>query len=456
MPFFDSIARNDIVVDSGTWRSGKSFELCLFLILRMKSYPGIREFLGRKTLKSLKETTFLKFQEILIDHFNLIEGRDYFVNRSSNPQVSFPNGSSCVFGDLEVNTVGKWMSAEYSDIGIDEAQEISQLSFEKIKSRQAQTVIERLSIGRQKNKFVMAMNPPEIADQHWTHRRFRDPATKIKNSCIIFSNIDNNRENIPETYIEDMYDSVDSRTADIYLKGLWVPMLSKTVYSDYSFPKDSNGNYIEGGNLKACEYNKNLESYIFMDFGWTHAMSIGWVQYDRMNDTYYRLYEFVESYVKPEKYCELLATGKIEHNGKRYEAPFTSKQAAVIVGIEASQSRQEADGKSNLALMREYLGNLGSLGNIYTSSPGLQESILTVRNHVLSATGKRRIFIDLQHCRKFIDDSQSYHYPVNKDGNVKSEEPEKDGIVDNTQDEMRYGVAFISPIVSHKIMVQKR
>ena len=74
--FFNAIKKHSIVVDSGTWRSGKSFELCLFFILRMRKYPGIREFMGRKTLKSLRETTFLKFQEVLSEYFYLIENRD--------------------------------------------------------------------------------------------------------------------------------------------------------------------------------------------------------------------------------------------------------------------------------------------------------------------------------------------------------------------------------------------
>ncbi|MCD4651822.1 MAG: hypothetical protein K8S56_08570, partial [Candidatus Cloacimonetes bacterium] len=80
--FFRQLARNDIVVDSGTWRSGKSFELCLFAILRMKTYPGIREFIGRKELVSLRETTFLKFLELLENHLHLSDTKDYKVKRS--------------------------------------------------------------------------------------------------------------------------------------------------------------------------------------------------------------------------------------------------------------------------------------------------------------------------------------------------------------------------------------
>jgi len=422
----------------------------------MKDYPGVREFMGRKTLKSLKETTFLKFQEVLTDHFKLVEGRDYFVNRSSNPTITIPNGSVCVFGDLDINTIGKWLSAEYSDIAVDEAQEICQLSFEKIKSRQTQTIIEKLSGGKKKNKFVMAMNPPEIADQHWTHKRFRDVTTKIKNSNMIYSRIEGNKENIPETYIEDMYDSVDTRTAEIYLKGNWTPLLSKLVYSDYSLPKDNMGNYIEGGNLKHLKYDKDLESYFFMDFGWTHAMSIGCWQYDRYNDIFYRLYEYVESNTKPETYCKFMMGEFIEHNGNRYQSPFDNKVASIIVGFEARQSRQEADGQSNIELIREIFNNNNFRPTIYVSNPGIQSGIIAVRRHILTAGGHRKLFIDPRYNKRFLRDVMAYHYPTDKEGNVVSEEPEKDGICDNTQDEARYGIGYISPIISNAVMVQKR
>jgi len=422
----------------------------------MRKYPGIREFLGRKTLKSLKETTFLKFQEVLIDHFKLIENRDFFVKRSSSPEIIFTNNSSCVFGDLDINNIGKWLSAEYSDIGVDEAQEITQLAFEKIKSRQTQTIIQKLSKGNQKNKFVMAMNPPEIADQHWTHNRFRDELTKIKNSYMIYSHIENNKENIPDGYIEDMYDAVDGRIAEIYLKGNWTPLLSKLVYSEYEFPKDKSGNYIEGGNLKYCKFDSNLESYFFMDFGWTHPMSIGCWQYDRVNDTFYRLYEYVESNTKPEKYCKFMMGEMIEHNGKRYQSPFSTKTASIIVGFEAKQSRQEADGQSNLALIRQIFNKSGSRPTIFISNPGIQAGIIAVRRHILTANGQRKLFIDSRYNQRFIRDVMAYHYPTNAEGNVTSEEPEKDGICDNTQDEARYGIGYISPTISNALLVQKR
>lgn len=454
--FFDSIKGYGIAVDSGTWRSGKSFELCLFLILRMRKYPGIRQFIGRKTLKSLKETTFLKFQEVLNDHFYLVENRDFWVKRSSSPEVIFPNGSTCIFGDLDINTIGKWLSAEYSDIAIDEGQEINQLAFEKIKSRQTQTIIQKLSNGTQKNKFLIAMNPPETADQHWSHGRFRDPNTKIKDSVMVYSHIENNRENIPEGYIEDMLDAVDSRTAEIYLKGNWTPLLSMLVYNEYDFPQDKQGNYIEGGNIRFMEVNPGYENYFFMDFGWTHPMSIGCWQYNREEGEFYRLYEFVDSHVKPEKYCEFLMGNEILHNNKRYKSPFSVDNAILVVGIESKQSRQEADGMSNLTLMRAAFSKYGKHPSIRISGPGLQESIISVRRHVCNALGRRKIFIDPRYCQRFIMDVRAYHYPVDAAGNIVSEEPQKDGICDNTQDEARYGIHFIAPIISNKLLIQKR
>ena len=470
IPFFEAVSKNKIVVDSGTWRSGKSFELCLFAIQRMAKYHGIRQFMGRKTLTSLKETTFLKFQEVLTNGkdyersekygrdiyngFGLDEDKDFIVNRSGKPTITFPNGSVCVFGDLDINNIGKWLSAEYSDILIDEAQEITKLAFEKIKSRQTQKIIQNQSNGTRESKFLMGMNPPECADQHWAHEKFRSE-NKIKNSHIIYSELTKNKDNLPDNYIEEMYDSVDKRTADIYLKGLWVPINTNVVYADYLFPQDDQGNYIDGGNIKSMEYNPHLETFFSMDFGWTHDMSIGFWQYDRNRDEFYRLYEFVANHVKPYNYCELLAGKKITHNGKDHQFPCSAQGCKIITGSEVKQSRQEADGFNNKSLMEKHLKSMGINPDIRVVSPGVVKSVQNVRSHILTASGKRRIFIHPR-CKRFIQDSTVYHYQVDKENKVIGEIPLDDGITDHTQDETRYFIWFVKPIRNGRVWSSSR
>jgi len=98
--FFRTARDYDIVVDSGTWRSGKSFELCLFAILRMNKYPGITEFFGRRRLQWIVDTTLRKFLEILA-MMQWQEGVHYTVSYGGRPRIKFINGSSAVFGDLD-------------------------------------------------------------------------------------------------------------------------------------------------------------------------------------------------------------------------------------------------------------------------------------------------------------------------------------------------------------------
>jgi hypothetical protein len=447
--FFEAARTHDIVVDSGAWRSGKSFELCLFAILRMKKYPGIAEFIGRKELASLRETTFLKFREILVEFLHLREGVDFNIKLSPKPEISFPNGSSCVFGDLDAKSINKWLSAEFSDVLVDEAQEIEEIAFEKIRSRQTQQIIERMSRGRRKNKMLLAMNPPESAELHWTHRKFRDPANRIRNAVMIYSKIENNRGNIPTTYIEDMYASVDARTAEIYLRGLWVPMQSNLVFADYLFPVDADGEYVEGGNLKHLEPRPDFDSFISLDFGWTHPMSVGVWQHDPRTDTYHRLYEMVESHIKPETYCDLLVGREIPVGSKRYRLPVTARNARLVMGFEAEQRRQESNGLSNLHLMKRLLAERGVSPETRVVRISLYDSILAVRNHILTARGERKILIDPRYCRRFISDARTYHYPA--EGAVRLDEPEKDNISDHTQDETRYLIGSVSPIQSAPI-----
>lgn len=443
--FFDTLTKYETVVDCGDWRAGKSFELCLFAAERMKKYPGITEFMGRETLTSLKQTTFLKFQELLRDHYKLSEGRDYYVRRSSPINISFPNGSSCIFGDLK--EVHKWLSAEYSDILIDQAEEISEYAFNKIISRQSQLIIQKQSKGKQTNKTVLVMNPPEIAEQHWTHDKFRNPETKIKKSIMIYSDIRNNLENVPDKYLDTMTDSIDSRTAMIYLGGgdKWIPLLSKLVYPDYEFPV-KNGKYVEGGNLKYLSVEKNRENYIAIDFGWTHPMSIGCWQYNPYRHEFYRLYEVVENHVTPEKYCDLLEGKQVIINGKDYQLPITVYDSTIVPLVEATQKRQESAGKSNLIRMKEIFGQREIPFNYRISNVGIHSGIISVRSHIKTKSGTRKIFIDPRYCKRFIDDAKLYHYPTDISGNVTSEVPEKDDISDHTQDEARGLIGLLRPV----------
>ena len=471
--FFTNLPHYETIIDCGTWRSGKSYESCLWIAMRMKKYPGIREFIGRKTLKSLRETTFRKFQEVLTNGYNkekgkmdglgLIENIDFRVIRNpAAPEIRFPNGASVVFGDLDINSIGKWLSAEYSDIFIDQLEEISKICFEKIASRQTQLIIEKLSGGTQQNRIVGAMNPPESATAHWTHKEFRATDTMMEGAIMLYSSLDENKDNLPEGYKKKLLHRLDKRTAEIYLQNLWLPISSHVVYEDFIAPLGKAGKYIEGGNLLEMEYNPTLESYISLDFGWTHPMSIGYWQHDPINDIFYKLYEVVASHVKTEAYCDLLMGKEIYHQSKYYKPPFSVWDGATVVPlVEATQSRQEADGASHLTKMRDIFRKRNiklMMANeapaplkIRVANVGMTPGIMSCRSHIRTYEEDVMLYVDPRYCQRFISDVQSYHYPTDADGNITSEIPFKDGIVDNTMDEMRGLVGLISPYANMRL-----
>jgi len=520
---FIAISKKDLVLDTGTVRSGGSYFLCTHCHLSAEKYKGINNFIGRKTLKSLKETTFLKYIEILTNFFHYVEGRDFTVNRSSNPKITYSWGSTVIFGDLDANTINKWLSSEFSNVYIDEIQEVAEYCFDTICTRQTELKIqdenlnnvdyekfgdyylikdkrtkqikingeylnkvsdkmykdfglsnedwvdtndgfifkyddeiEDIKISIINNKLVGICNPPEEGNLHWLHNKFRNPATKIKNATVVYSDLRNNKKNIPAGYIERMYDILDKRTAERLLEGKWVPQNSKVVYADYDFPQDNNGNYIEGGNLKRFEYNSDFENTISMDFGWSHDMSIGYWQYDRLNDTHYRLYEVVGNHIKPEEYCKLLSGQPIVKNGKTYKPPFNARNAMIVVGAEANQHRQEGSGVSNLELIRSGLSVYNIIPDIRVSNPRILNSVSRVRSYILTASGKRKLFIHLDNCKRFIQDATIYHFKTDKEGNIVGELPDKDDVTDHTQDETRYYIHKKTPLTENKIYSQRR
>jgi len=518
-----ALAKYGVVLNSGTVRSGFSFDECLFIHLRLMKYPGIRQFIGRKTLKSLKITTFLKYQEILTNFLHYREGREYVVRRSSSPEIEYQNGSTVIFGDLEINSIEKWKSFEVSDVAIDEIQEVARTCFEIICTRQTQKIIQdsnlcdvdivkkngfylindnrtkqikaggfyldeislkefrerglqedefvktdegfllntkektkHIKISTQNNKTFLGCNPPEEAHLHWLHKAFRNPVTKIKNSTIVYGHLKYNKKNIPAGYIKQMYDRLDKRSAERLMEGKWVPQNSHIVFEDYKFPQTDTGEYKVGGNLKRFDFKPEFESTFSMDFGWTHEMVIALWQYDRNNDIHYRYMEFVGNKVKPEDYCKLLAGLPLKYKGKTYQFPISAKSAKIVVGGEANQSRQESSGISNIDHIRKGLEKYNITPVIKVSAPYILNSISRVRSYILTASGKRKLFVHIDNCKRFIQDASIYHFKTDKEGNVIGELPDKDDVTDHTQDETRYYIHYKTPLKSNQIYSEGR
>ena len=107
--------------------SGKTFVGCLWLIEVCMRYPGVDTIMASLTYKSLKKTNVPYVQELLLDVYNMVDGKDYKYYKGDQ-YFLFPNGSkiwmatqenaqshfkSCNIGACLLDEVGAWSETAF-------------------------------------------------------------------------------------------------------------------------------------------------------------------------------------------------------------------------------------------------------------------------------------------------------------------------------------------------------
>ena len=116
---------------------GKSYLGCIWHIDRRVRYPESRGLIGRATLTSLKGSTLVTYFKVAkLMGYKI--GRDFVYNANSNI-IKWSNGSETILKDLDYKpsdpdfiSLG---STEFSDIFLDEANELTQKAFDIANSR---------------------------------------------------------------------------------------------------------------------------------------------------------------------------------------------------------------------------------------------------------------------------------------------------------------------------------
>ena len=80
----------------GSAGGAKTYSICLGITILAKKYPGIKMFVGRKTLKSLRQSTISTLLGKVHPVLNI--GDDDFHYSSQNQELLYKNGSMIIFG----------------------------------------------------------------------------------------------------------------------------------------------------------------------------------------------------------------------------------------------------------------------------------------------------------------------------------------------------------------------
>lgn len=149
--------------------SAKSILGCYWLLKMCLKYPGTRWLMGRKKLKTLKETTLNSFLEVCKMQ-GIVNGEHFTINGQTNTIVFF-NGSEILMKDLfhypadpNFDELG---SLEITGAFIDEVNQIVELAWQIVKSRIRYKLDEYGLIP----KMLGTCNP----SKNWVYKKFYKP-----------------------------------------------------------------------------------------------------------------------------------------------------------------------------------------------------------------------------------------------------------------------------------------
>ncbi len=168
MYLLDPITR--YLVFGGGGGGGKSYMGCQWLLVQSLRYPGIKSFIARQKLKTIKQSTLLTFFKAAKE-LGLKKDVHFFYHQQES-YIDFKNGSRIDILELKFNPSDPMFedlgSLEYTMGWIEEAGEIDVRAFDTIKTR----------IGRQYNdkynlfpKLLITCNPKK----NWLYTEFYKP-----------------------------------------------------------------------------------------------------------------------------------------------------------------------------------------------------------------------------------------------------------------------------------------
>lgn len=157
------------VFAGGSAGSSKSYSAGLLVALWARKYPGIRFFVGRKTLKSLKQSTINTMLSKVFPALG-ITTNDYHMGWQ-NMELTFKNGSIVIFGEMETlpsdPVFQRYGSLELDVAIIDEAGEVSKMAKDAIKSRTGRGIFAKYNMP---GKLLLVSNPELgwLKDEYYT------------------------------------------------------------------------------------------------------------------------------------------------------------------------------------------------------------------------------------------------------------------------------------------------
>ena len=360
-------------------------------------FPDIRCVIARKTIKSLKESTFNTVRFVLKD-WGLQEGVNFKINNLEN-WLQFWNGSVIYLKELEATPADPQFerlgSTEITAAFVDEVSEISERAIEVLMSRCRWKVAEYMGYPR----ILMTTNPCAT----WVRSRFvqddnGDPVTLADTDAFIrFSVYDNPCEEFVKIYENNLKNIKDPATRARLLYGNWDFVSTNEAAAYWQFDGDKH----LVTDLKEQKYDPLKPIILSFDFNVMPYMSCLMFQIDYDHRKVYVLEEILG---KPDtkenntpKFAEKIKNKILneQHTGGLF---ITGDPAGL------ARSTQTIDGENNYTIIENTLKNAGirtRLKLLKKQPP--QMTRLEFINSIFSGYDGWECLVDIR-CRRFTED----------------------------------------------------
>ena len=360
-------------------------------------FPDIRCVVARKTIKSLKESTFNTVRSVLKD-WGLIEGTHFKINNLEN-WLQFWNGSIIYLKELETTPADpnfeRLGSTEITAAFVDEVSEISERAIEVLMSRCRWKVADYMGYPR----VLMTTNPCAT----WVRSRFvqdddGNPAALADTDAFVrFSVYDNPCDDFVKVYENNLKNIKDPATRERLLYGNWDFVDTNEAAAYWQF--DGSKHLVS--ELREQVYNPLNPIILSFDFNVMPYMSclVFQIDYNRK-----KVYVIEEILGKPED-----KENNTPKFAKKIRDKYLNEQhtgGLFITGDPAglSRSTQTEEGENNYTIIENTLqaGRLKATRKLLKKQPP-QMTRLEFINSVLGGYDGWECQIDLR-CRRFTED----------------------------------------------------
>jgi phage terminase large subunit len=234
----------------GSAGGGKSWLGCEWIQSMCLNFPGVRYFMAREELKSLKDTTVKTFFKVA-KHHGILDTFRYYEHYSS---IRFNNGSEVSLLELKYvpsdQLFERFGSTEYTGGLIEEAGSVHFNAFDTLKSRVGRQLNEKYNIAK---KVLITCNPKKNWLYHTFYKPWKDH--NLETGYAFIQSLAGENNKIDKGYLESLDEIKD-------------PTLKKRLkYGEWEYEDDplSLTNYEAIVNIFTNEYVNPGTRYITAD-----------------------------------------------------------------------------------------------------------------------------------------------------------------------------------------------